>query len=248
MDSSQKISAGIYFMLIGFSFVVIPSFTEITSSFSQLTELILNYVLTSEAAVLVGIISLFITVYRVFYLQPALFLHAKHKASSKGTLQDDYDTGGVVTLFLINGGNQYAEDVQLTITLDAFKFDVDTTSGESPTEEYDIGTTLADVRSGRVMPFIGGGQRHDIYLENSVYSGDVLPMFFGSTEMDDGEHCLHYTVSCRAKGPTSGHIRIRADDGDIEILEHDYPTTRRNILSHLLDPPSPKRTYEVDNS
>lgn len=91
-----------------------------------------------------------------------------------------------------------------------------------------------EIRGGRKSGFIGGGERHDIYLNNVVYQGDVQELWLGKAIFKKGEHDLKYQVSCKEHGPRSGKISFRATDESLEITNRKYPTYRRALKTRLM--------------
>lgn len=63
-----------------------------------------------------------------------------------------------------------------------------------------------EIRSGRKSGFIGGGRRHDIYLENVVYEGDVQELWLGNAVFTEGKYDLKYQVACKEHGLRRGKI------------------------------------------
>lgn len=114
-----------------------------------------------------------VTSYSFLYKRPELVLEVEQSTSGPTQPDEDGDAEAVIMLLLANVGNNSASEVQLTITADAFKFDNDIDATDSIVSEYEPPQAVMEIRSGRKSGFIGGGSRHDIYLESVVYEGDV---------------------------------------------------------------------------
>ena len=134
---------------------------------------------SKEAGVLAAVGALFLSLYRFVYLRPEMFLDVDLNNGQYMSQQDGDGYTANLTLYLVNGGNRFAEDVQLTFALDAFKFDTDLETLEHPSEDYEITTTAMETRSGRRIGFVGGGRRHDVFFENAVYEKDVHKLYYG---------------------------------------------------------------------
>lgn len=202
---------------------------------------------SSEAGVLAAVVALFLSLYRFVYLRPELLLDAE--VGEAGYLErqegDGYNAG--VTLYLVNAGNRFAEDVQLTFALDAFEFDTDLDTPNHPTEDYEVPETTMDTRSGRRMAFIGRGRRHDIFFENVVYERDVHKLYFGEAIFEtEDTHEIKYTVACRTHGLRKGKITLEMDDGEIHVTKA-YPTLLRQLKAYFGWTPDLKRTQRVEN-
>jgi hypothetical protein len=148
---------------------------------------------------------------------------------------------------LVNAGNRFAEDVQLTFALDAFKFDTDLDTPEHPTEDYEIDVTTLEVRSGRRIGFVGAGMRHDMFFENAVYERDVHKLYYGEAIFErEGRHEIKYTVACRNHGLRQGKVTLELDDGEIDVTKA-YPTLLRQLKAYFGWVPDLKRTQRVEN-
>lgn len=188
-----------------------------------------------------------VTFYSFIYKRPELILEAELSSAFETAQNEDGDAKAVLMLLLANAGNNSATEVQLTLTADAFHFDNNIDSTDSITSSYEPPQAVMEIRSGRKSGFIGGGRRHDIYLENVVYQGDVQELWLGSAIFTEGKHDLKYQVACKEHGPRRGKISFDITDGDVEIIGRSYPTYRRRLKTWLCGPVERKRTQQVDN-
>ncbi|QLH83795.1 hypothetical protein [Halosimplex pelagicum] len=188
-----------------------------------------------------------VTSYSFLYKRPELILEVKQSVSGSRGPDEDGDADAVIMLLLANVGNSSASDVQLTITADAFKFDNDIDATDSIVSDYEPPQAVMEIRSGRKSGFIGGGRRHDIYLENVVYEGDVQELWLGKTIFNEGRHDLKYQISCREHGPRRGKISFKVEDGDVRITNRRYPTHRRQLKTWILGRVERTRTQELEN-
>ena len=188
-----------------------------------------------------------VTSYSFLYKRPELILEVEQSTSGPTQPDEDGDAEAVIMLLLANVGNSSASEVQLTVTADAFKFDNDIDATDSIVSEYEPPQAVMEIRSGRKSGFIGGGSRHDIYLENVVYEGDVQELWLGSAIFDEGEHDLKYQVSCKEHGPRRGKISFEVEDGEVMITDRKYPTRRRQLKTRIFARVERKRTQELEN-
>ena len=188
-----------------------------------------------------------VTSYTFLYKRPELILEIEQSASGLTQPDEDGDADAVIILLIANVGNSSASEVQLTITADAFKFDNNIDTTDSIVSEYELPQAVTEIRSGRKSAFVGGGRRHDIYLENVVYEGDVQELWLGSAIFDEGEHDLKYQVSCKEHGPRRGMISFEVVDGEVVITDRKYPTRRRQLKTRIFGRVERKRTQEVEN-
>lgn len=202
---------------------------------------------SKEAGVLAALGALFLSLYQFVYLRPEMFLDVDLNNGQYIPQQDGDGYTANLTLYLVNGGNRFAEEVQLTFALDAFKFDTDLDTVEHPSEDYEITTTAMETRSGRRIGFIGGGIRHDVFFENAVYEKDVHKLYYGEAIFDsEKKHEIKYTVACRTHGLRQGKISIEMEDGELTATR-EYPTLWRQLKAYLWWSPDLKRTEEVEN-
>lgn len=200
-----------------------------------------------EAGVLAAVGALFLSLYRFVYLRPEMFLDVDLNNGQYTPRQGGDGYTANLTLYLVNGGNRFAEEVQLTFALDAFKFDTDLDTVERPSEDYEITTTAMETRSGRRIGFIGGGIRHDVFFENAVYEKDVHKLYYGEAIFgSEKKHEIKYTVACRTHGLRQGKISIEMEDGELTATR-EYPTLWRQLKAYLWWSPDLKRTEEVEN-
>lgn len=188
-----------------------------------------------------------VTSYSFLYKRPELILEVSQ--STVGPTQSDEggDVGAVIVLLLANVGNSSASEIQLTITADAFKFDNDIHSTDSIVNEYEPPQAVMEIRSGRKSGFLGGGRRHDIYLENVAYQGDVQELYLGRAIFDEGKHDLKYQVSCMEHGPRRGKISFEVEAGEVTITGRKYPTRRRQLKTWIFGRVERTRTQELEN-
>lgn len=188
-----------------------------------------------------------VTSYSFFYKQPELILEVEQSVSGSTQPDEDGDSDAVIMLLLANVGNSSANEVQLTITADAFKFDNDIDATDSIVSEYEPPQAIMEIRSGRKSGFIGGGRRHDIYLENVVYEGDVQELWLGKAIFTEGKHDMKYQVSCKEHGPRRGKISFEVEDGEVKITNRKYPTYRRQLKTRIFGRVERTRTQELEN-
>lgn len=209
----------------------------------QILQAIGKVLLSREIIALATIAAAFIAVYRLVYLRPELFI----EPNVESVHEREENTKAIMSLFLVNGGNRFAEDVQVTLTLDAFKFDNDIESTDYVTNRYQVPQTTLDIRSGRKSGYVGGGRRHDIYVENPVYEKDVMKMWFGTSIFnEEGKQELKYTVACRTHGLRKGKIIFEIDSGKMTI-EKKHPTKLRKLKQRIGLSPKLKREERVEN-
>lgn len=188
-----------------------------------------------------------VTSYSFLYKRPELILEVDQSTAGPTQPDEDGDAGAVLMLLLANVGNSSASEIQLTITADAFKFDNDIDSTDSIVSEYEPPQAVMEIRSGRKSGFIGGGRRHDIYLENVVYEGDAQELWLGKAIFDEGEHDLKYQVSCKEHGPRRGKISFEVEDGEVTTTGREYPTRRRQLKTWIFGRVERTRTQELEN-
>lgn len=188
-----------------------------------------------------------VTSYSFLYKRPELILEVEQSTSVSTQPDQDGDAEAVIMLLLANVGNNSASEVQLTITADAFKFDNDIDATDSIVSEYEPPQAVMDIRSGRKSVFIGGGRRHDIYLENVVYEGDIQELWLGRAIFDEGKHDLKYQISCKEHGPRRGKISFEVEDGEVMITDYKYPTRRRQLKTRVFGRVERKRTQQLEN-
>lgn len=188
-----------------------------------------------------------VTSYSFLYKRPELILEVDQSTAGPIQPDEDGDAGSVLMLLLANVGNSSASEIQLTITADAFKFDNDIDLTDSIVSEYEPPQAVMEIRSGRKSGFFGGGRRHDIYLENVVYEGDVQELWLGKAIFDEREHDLKYQVSCKEHGPRRGKISFEVEDGEVRITGREYPTRRRQLKTWIFGRVERTRTQELEN-
>lgn len=121
-----------------------------------------------------------VSIYTFGYKRPELILEVEPPTGHLTQPSEDGDAQANFMLLLANVGNSSAEEVQLIITADAFKFNNKIDATNSITPDYELPQAGVEIRSGRMAGFIGGGRRHDIFLENVVYEGDVQELYLES--------------------------------------------------------------------
>lgn len=136
-----------------------------------------------------------VSVYTFGYKRPELILEVE--LSGADGPRGDGHTRANLMLLLANVGSGSAEEVQMTVTAGAFAFDNDIEPTDTITAAYEPPQAVMEIRGGRKVRFFGGGCRHDVFLENVVYEGDVQELWLGSALFTDGEHELKYLVSCK---------------------------------------------------
>ena len=188
-----------------------------------------------------------ISFYTFIYKRPELILEPELSISTRRGPDEDGNAEAPLLLLLANVGNSSAEEVQLTITADAFRFDNNIEATDSITSSYEPPQAMMEIRSGRKSGFVGGGHRHDIYIENMVYEGDVQELWLDNAIFTEGKHDLKYQVSCKEHGPRRGKVSFSVSDGEVEIIKKEYPTRRRRLKTKLFGPVERKRTQEVEN-
>jgi len=188
-----------------------------------------------------------VTFYSFLYKRPELIMEVEISYSRELASGEEGDAEAGLMLLLANVGNSSADEVKFTITADAFKFENDIPSTDSITSTYEPPQAVMEIRGGRKSGFIGGGRRHDIYLENVVYEGDVQELWLGRAIFREGEHALKYHVACKEHGPRKGTISLEVSDGEVKITQRSYPTYRRRVKAWLRGPIERKRTQELEN-
>jgi len=188
-----------------------------------------------------------VTSYSFLYKRPELILEVDQSTARHTQSDEDGDAGSDLMFLLANVGNSSASEVQLTITADAFKFGNDIDSTDSIVSEYEPPQAVMEIRSGRKSGFFGGGRRHDIYLENVVYEGDVQELWLGEAIFDEDEHDLKYQVSCKEHGPRRGKISFEVEDGEVTVTRREYPTYRRQLKARIFGRVERMRTQELEN-
>lgn len=202
---------------------------------------------SKEAGVFAAVLAVLLSLYKFVYLRPELFLDVSLDGNGYREKQEGEGYHANLSLYLVNAGSRFAEDVQLTFALDAFHFDSSLDTPEHPVEEYDVPSTMMDTRSGRKMGYIGGGRRHDVFFEGVVYEQDTFQLYYGETGFEKEQtHEIRYTVACRTHGLRQGKITIEMDDGELEVTRA-YPTVWRQLKSYLGWSPELKRTRRVEN-
>lgn len=219
----------------------------LSGSVSTYLQPVGDVLFSKEAGVLAAVVAVVLSTYQFVYLRPEMFLDAEIGDTGYTEGQGENEYTAVLKLYLVNGGNQFAEDVQLTFALDAFKFDTDLDTPEHPTDDYEISTTTLDTRSGRRIGFSGAGIRHDISFENVVYEKDVHKLYYGKAIFErEGTHEIKYTVACRSHGLRQGKITLEMQDGDITVTKA-YPTLMRQLKAYFGLVPDLQRTQRVEN-
>ncbi|MDB2242661.1 hypothetical protein [Halorubrum ezzemoulense] len=220
--------------LIEFPALVNP---QLVSSFS-VTSILSNLgqaIVSKEAAALAAIAGTFLAFYRYVYLRPELLLSAENLVSYETV---SGETSSQINLYLSNVGHEFAEDTYLSFALKRFEFDdVDFQTPESPLL----------IKSHEMVGFFGmKGERHDLYIENALYEGDIFKLYFGGCAFEnDGKYTLKYTVACKSHGPRKGKIVFTVEDGEVEI-NHKYPTKLRRIRNLIgWSPPKDPRTTDI---
>lgn len=188
-----------------------------------------------------------VSIYTFGYKRPELILEVESPTGHRTQPSEDGDTQANFGLLLANVGNSSAEEVQLTITADAFKFSNSIDATDSITPDYEPPQAGMEIRSGRMTGFLGGGRRHDIFLENVVYEGDVQELGLGKAIFTDGNHDLKYQVCCKSHGPRTGRISFEVSDGDVNITKRKYPTHRRRLKTCIFGKVERTRTQKVEN-
>lgn len=192
-----------------------------------------------------------VTSYKFLYKRPELIMEVEQSYSTPINADEDGDVEVGLMFLLANVGNNSASEVQLTITADAFKFDDGIEPTESITRDYEPKQAVMEIRSGRKSGFIGGGHRHDIYLENVVYENDVQELWLGPaifTERGDGKNDLRYRVCCKEHRPRIGRISFdMEEDDEVRITGREYPTRRRRVKTWLYGRVERGRTDELEN-
>ncbi|WP_254532777.1 hypothetical protein [Natrinema gelatinilyticum] len=234
--------------LIGFA-IGIGLLSHVTTYFS-ITGILQpagSKLFSREVGVLAAIGALLLSLYRFVYLRPELFLDVDLNNGTYLKRQEGDGYTANISIYLVNAGNRYAEDVQLTFALDAFKFETDLDTTEHPSESYEINTTTMDSRSGRRIGFMGGGRRHDIFFENVVYERDIHKLYYGKAIFSSEQtHEIKYTIACRTHGLRQGQITIEMEDGELAATRA-YPTVWRQLKAYLWWSPDLKRTQRVEN-
>lgn len=219
----------------------------LNTSIGSLTQPISNNLFSKETGVFAAVGALFLSIYRFVYLRPELFLDIDLDGNGYSERQDGEGYDANLGLYLVNAGNRFAEDVQLTFALDAFHFDSGLDTPEHPVDDYDIPTTMMDTRSGRKMGYTGAGRRHDVFFEGVVYEQDTFKLYYGeSVFKKEQTHEIRYTVACRTHGLRQGKITIEMKDGEFKITRA-YPTVWRQLKAYLWWSPELKRTRRVEN-
>ena len=188
-----------------------------------------------------------ISFYTFIYKRPELIIETDVPPGVGRSEDEEGDFEASIMLLLANVGNDSAEEVQLTLTADAFRFDNQIEVTDYITNSYAPPQAVMDIRSGKKTGFIGGGVRHDIYLENVVYEGDVQELWLGGAIFTEGQHDLKYQVSCKEHGPRKGKISFEITDGEIEVTSKKYPTYRRWLKNRLGASVERKRTQQLEN-
>lgn len=190
--------------------------------------------------------------YRYVYKSPELYLELDiDNIFDPDRMSDKNDQNHVAEIFgdlkVINGGNKYAEDVQLSLTADAFTFSNDIPDMHSTSEGYDIPSGLPAVKYGRKQYFIGGGERNDIILDNTVYEKDIQQFSLGRLKLPEGKSILYYTISCKGHGARNGKPVFHAYSG-WAVVVNCYPTYWRLFKIALGFSPTSRRKKRVDNA
>lgn len=203
-----------------------------------------NQILSSEAAAAAAIGTVLIAAYRLLYLRPEMLLDI----NVRGWHDRTDHVNATIALYVINAGNKFAEDVQLSITADAFYFENDIESTSSMSEDYQGATAEFEIKSGMKAGYVGGGRRHDINIGNPLYEGDVSKLYLGSAIFEKpGKHELKYSIACRGHGIRSGKITFEIDGENSRVVSKQYPTLLRNIKEKLYWQPELKRVQRVEN-
>lgn len=214
---------------------------------------VVQHLLTVGAFVVSNIVAIAIfttaavTSYSFLYKRPELILEVENTDSGPTQPGEDGDADANIILLLANVGNSSASEVQMTITADKFKFNNDIDTTNSITSKYEPPQAVMEIRSGRKSGFIGGGRRHDIYLENVVYENDVQELWLGKAIFDEGDHDLKYQVSCKEHGPRRGKISFRIENGKVEVTGRTYPTRRRALKTWVFGRVERTRTQKLEN-
>ena len=124
-----------------------------------------DVLLSSEMAVIVAVLGTLLAYYRYFYKQPELLLDAT--PNDFDPIVGPNSTSIAAELSLVNAGNAAANDVYLSFTLPDWRFDDD--------DIFDVQETTLKIDEERTYGFIGvKSERHDIFIENIIYEGDVF--------------------------------------------------------------------------
>ncbi|WP_394743070.1 hypothetical protein [Natronococcus roseus] len=193
-----------------------------------------------------------VTFYSFIYKRPELIIEAKPSFAFQRLKDDDGDVQAGIMLLLANVGNSSAEEVHLSLTSDVFYFDNEIEVNDTVNSSYEPPQAGMEIRAGRKTVFVGGGSRHDIYLDNVVYEGDVQELWLGVSVFTEGRHDLKYQVACKEHGPRNGKISfdVTVDgdgDVDVEIIERDYPTRRRQLKTRWFGTVERTRTQRLEN-
>jgi hypothetical protein len=221
--------------------------TNVMTFFELAREILVNiggFVFSTEAAGAAAVLGTTIAIYQFFYLRPELILDV----DISGWHNRSEHVNATIAFYVINAGHRFAEDVQISITADAFKFDNDTETTSTMSEEYGGVTAEFEIKSGRKAGYIGGGRRHDINIGNPIYEGEISKLYFGSAIFEeDGLHELKYKVACRSHGMRAGKITFKVDGNNSRVLSKKHPTVLRNIKARLYWKPELTRVQTVEN-
>lgn len=203
-----------------------------------------SLIFSPEAGGLATIVGIGIVIHQRYYKNPALIIDAQPDTHDPIV---DFDGDGVCIsgkLTLHNAGHAPAKDVYLSFTLTNWRYEPD--AGEISK----VVETPLIIKEERTSGFIGAeGERHDIYVENTVYEQDIATLYYDHRRFtEDGCYEVEYTVACDGHGPRSGKVYFCIDDGTLTI-QREYPTCWWKLRCRLgWEPPKQPRVQYIGDS
>lgn len=153
-----------------------------------------------------------------------------------------------MTLYIVNAGNRPADDVEISFTADAFSFENDMPTSDTPTESYDPPQTELVIDRGAKHDFVGGGRRHDLVLARPLTRENSYELYLGEAVFkNEGEHELKYSITCRQKGTKEGSIVFKIDGENSRVVARKYPKWTRRLRATLGWEPPRTRIDTVEN-
>lgn len=201
-----------------------------------------SFIFSPEVGGLATIIGTAIVVHQRYYKSPALVLDARSDGHDPIVGPDSVSISG--KLFLHNAGHAPAKDVYLSFTLTNWRYDPDAS------EIAKVAETPLMIKEERTFGFIGSeGERHDIYVENTMYEQDTATLYYDHRRFtEDGCYEVEYMVACNGHGPRTGKVYFCIDD-DTLTIRREYPTwwwsLRRKLGWEL---PEQSRVLDIGDS
>ena len=176
-----------------------------------------SLIFSPEIGGLATIVGTAIIIHQRYYKSPALVLDARSDTHDPIVGPAGVSISG--KLLLHNAGHAPAKDVYLSFTLTNWRYAPDAS------EIAKVAETPLMIKEERTFGFFSSeGERHDIYIENTVYEQDVATLYYDHRQFtEEGCYEVEYMVACNGHGPRTGKIYFCINDDDLTI-RREYPT------------------------